>query len=180
MFARPGLPSVPRMPNLREHPNAVLVRERFAALSAGDVVPFHEAVREDFHNVNDVGAGPWRESRGRDAFFAFFGAFAALFDDEPFAQEVLEVLGWDDRVLAVVRETGVAQGQVFDNRALYVLGVDDEGRYTSLHTTDMDHDTIRRFWAGVTLSSPHPAGSAGDRPPSDSAPAGDDVPEPAV
>lgn len=154
------------MPNLREHPNAVLVRERFAALSAGDVVPFYEAVREDFHNVNDIGAGPWRESRGRDAFFAFFGEFSALFDDEPFAQEVLEVLGWDDRVLTVVRETGVAQGQVFDNRALYVLGVDGDGRYTSLSTTDMDHDTIRRFWAGVTLP--------------DSAPAWDGVPEPAM
>ena len=145
------------MTTLREHPNAVLVRERFAALNAGDVAPFYDAVREDFHNVNDIGAGPWHEHHGRDAFFAFFGEFAALFDDEPFGQEVLDILGWDDRVLTVVRETGVAQGQRFDNRALYVLGVDPEGRYTSLYTTDMDQEAIRRFWEGVTLPASAPS-----------------------
>ncbi|TCK23017.1 nuclear transport factor 2 family protein [Pseudonocardia endophytica] len=145
------------MTTLREHPNAVLVRERFAALNAGDVAPFYDAVREDFHNVNDIGAGPWHENHGRDAFFGFFADFAGLFDDEPFGQEVLDVLGWDDRVLTIVRETGVAQGQRFDNRALYVLGVDPDGRYTSLYTTDMDQETIRRFWAGVALPASAPA-----------------------
>jgi ketosteroid isomerase-like protein len=145
------------MSNLTEHPNAVLFRDRFAALAAGDPAPVYEATREDFHNVNDIGAGPWHESHGRDAFFGFFAEFSALFDGEPFAQEVLEVLGWDDRVLAVVRETGVAQGQRFDNRAIYVSGVDEDGRYTSLYTTDMDQEAIRRFWSAVTLPASAPS-----------------------
>ena len=139
------------------HPHALRIRENFAALAAGDLTAFYEAVHEDFHNVNDVGAGPWREVRGRDAFFGFFAEFAGLFDERPFGQEILEALGWDDRVLCVVHETGVAQGQVFDNRAVYLIALAPDGRLTSLRTTDMDHDTIRRFWAGVRLPDSAPA-----------------------
>ncbi|MCE0767904.1 nuclear transport factor 2 family protein [Pseudonocardia kujensis] len=141
----------------RTHPNVLRLREIFAALAAGDPGPAYAATHEDFLNVNDIGAGPWREQRGRDTFYAFFADFCALFDERPFGQEILDALGWDDHVLAVVRETGAAQGQVFDNRAIYLIAVDPDGRWTSLRTLDMDQDSLRRFWAGVTLPAGAPA-----------------------
>jgi hypothetical protein len=141
----------------REHPNALRLREILDAIAAGDVEAAYLATHEDLHNVNDIGAGPWREQHGREEFFAFFADFCALFDERPFSQEVLDVLGWDDRVLAVVRETGVAQGQVFDNRAIYLIDLDEDGRWTALRTLDMDQDSLRAFWAAVTVPATAPS-----------------------
>lgn len=132
-----------------EHPNATHVRSVFTAIAAGDIVPAYDAVHEDIHNVNDIGAGPWRETRGREAFFDFFAQFGALFDGT-FRQDVLEVIGYDDRVVVVVHETGTAQGNRFDNRAIYLIEIVD-GRWTALRTMDMDHDDIERFWAAVVV-----------------------------
>ncbi|MFC5948033.1 nuclear transport factor 2 family protein [Pseudonocardia lutea] len=135
----------------RDHPNARRIRAIFDAIAAGDLTGAYEATHEDIVNSNDIGAGPWREQRGREVFYAFFADFCALFDERPFGQEVLDALGWDDRVLAVVRETGVAQGQVFDNRAIYLFDLDEDGRWTALRTLDMDQDALRAFWAAVTV-----------------------------
>jgi ketosteroid isomerase-like protein len=132
-----------------QHPNAKLVVDSLAAVAAGDLDGFVPLLREDFHNVNDIGAGPWRESNGRDEFLAFFGAFSAVLEGT-FRQEIMDVIGYDDNVVLVVHETGEAQGQTFDNRAIYLVGVED-GMLTSLRTMDMDHDNIRRFWANVTV-----------------------------
>jgi hypothetical protein len=137
-----------------EHPNVTRFRRAHAALVAGDPQPAWDRMREDFLNLNDVGAGPWRENRGREAMFRFWAEWTELFDGT-FHQEVLDAIGYDDRVVLVVRETGVAQGQVFDNRAVYLLEIDDAGRWTALRTMDMDHDGIHRFWAAVTV----PAGA---------------------
>lgn len=65
-------------------------------------------------------------------------------------QEVLEVVGFDDRVVTIIHETGTAQSQAFDNRAIYLIELMD-GKFASLRTMDMDHDNIHRFWAAVTL-----------------------------
>ena len=70
--------------------------------------------------------------------------------DGTFRQDVLDVLGYDDRIVLVVHETGTAQGQAFDNRAIYLVGIVD-GKWASLRTMDMDHDKINAFWAGVQV-----------------------------
>jgi hypothetical protein len=101
-------------------------------------------------NLNDIGAGPWRENRGREAMMQFWGGWAELFDGT-FRQEILDATGFADRVVLIVHETGTVQGQSFDNRAIYLLELDDDGRWTSLRTVDMDHEKVRRFWAAVTL-----------------------------
>ena len=142
---RPALPS-PGM----EHPNVTRFREAHAALVAGDVEPCFALMREDFVNLNDIGAGPWREQRGRKAMFGFWGAWMELFDNT-FRQEILHAVGYDDRVVLIVHETGTVQGQTFDNRAIYLLELDDAGLWTALRTMDMDHDEIHRFWAAVSL-----------------------------
>ena len=62
----------------------------------------------------------------------------------------MDVIGYDDRIVIVVHETGTAQGQVFDNRAIYLVGVVDD-KWATLHTTDMDHDKINAFWSAVRI-----------------------------
>lgn len=132
-----------------EHPTATRFREHMAAISRGDIVPFYEDVREDFVNFNDIGAGPWRENHGRSAFFSFFEQFVTYLEGT-FRQDLLEVIGYDDHVVAVCHETATRRGHIFDNRAIYLLEIVD-GKWASLRTMDMDHDNITRFWDAVGM-----------------------------
>ncbi len=136
-----------------DHPNAVRTREIFAAAAAGDFEPMIACLADDIVNVNDVGAGPWRENHGKQAVLDFYFAFMTLFEGT-FRQDVLDVHGFDDRVVMIVHETGTAQGQTYDNRAVYLLDVDGNGRYSSLRTVDMDYEGIERFWASIALPDP--------------------------
>ena len=132
-----------------EHPNATKFREVLDAVARGDVAAMYAATREDFVNINDIGAGPWREVHGRDAFFAFFGQFVEYLEGA-FRQELMDIIGYDDHVVAIVHETGTRQGHVFDNRAIYLCKIVD-GQWASLRTMDMDHDKINAFWAAVGM-----------------------------
>jgi ketosteroid isomerase-like protein len=132
-----------------EHPNATFARNLYAALAAGDVATAFDALSDDLVLLNDIGAGPWRELRGKQAVLEFWGRWMELFDGT-FRQEVLDVLGYDDRIVLVVHETGMAQGRAFDNRAIYLVGIVD-GKWASLRTMDMDHDKINAFWAAVQV-----------------------------
>ena len=132
-----------------EHPNATFARNLYAALAAGDVATVFDALTDDLVLINDIGAGPWRELRGKQAVLEFWGRWMELFDGT-FRQEVMDVIGYDDRIVIVVHETGTAQGQTFDNRAIYLVGVVD-GKWATLRTTDMDHDKINAFWSAVRI-----------------------------
>jgi len=132
-----------------EHPHATKFRALIDSIAEGDLATIYAATSEDFWAVNDIGAGPWREVHGRDAFFAFFGEFVAYLEGT-FRQELMDVVGYDDQVVAVVHETGTRQGHVFDNRAIYLFGIAD-GRWTSMRSMDMDHDNINAFWAAVGM-----------------------------
>lgn len=79
----------------------------------------------------------------------FFGQFVEYLEGT-FAQEIMDVLGYDDHVVAIVHETAARRGHVFDNRAVYLLKIVD-GRWTSLRTMDMDHESINRFWDAVGM-----------------------------
>ena len=133
-----------------EHPHVTRFREAHAALVSGDIEPCWALMREDFVNVNDIGAGPWRENRGREAMMRFWGEWMELFDNT-FHQEILDGIGYDDRVVLIIHETGTAQGRPFDNRAIYLLELDDTGKWSALRTMDMDHEKINRFWSAVTV-----------------------------
>lgn len=132
-----------------EHPNATQFREVMAAVANGDLAPLVTLLPEEFVNLNDIGAGHWREVHGRDAFLAFFEQFVTYLEGT-FRQDLLEVIGYDDRVVAVVHETGTRQGHPFDNRAIYLVDIDD-GMWASLRTMDMDHQKIQQFWDAVGM-----------------------------
>jgi ketosteroid isomerase-like protein len=137
-----------------EHPNAVVAREVFAALAAGDIDPVFELMTDDFVMHNDIGAGPWRELHGKTEVLDFWTRWMELFDNT-FHQEVVDVLGYDNRIVMIMHETGEARGTPYDNRAVYLHEVRD-GKWTSLKTIDLDPDSCRRFWTSV-LAQPVPA-----------------------
>jgi ketosteroid isomerase-like protein len=134
-----------------EHPNVSLVLSTVDAIMAGDFATVVDALRADFVNINDIGAGPWREAHSRDEFLTLFGEFAAVFEGT-FRLDVIDALGYDDHVILVLHETGSAQGNNFDNRAIYLIRLVD-GKWASLRTLDMDRDSIQRFWADVKRAS---------------------------
>jgi hypothetical protein len=80
----------------------------------------------------------------------FWGGWMELFDNT-FHQEILDGIGYDDRVVVIIRETGTAQGQAYENRAIYLMELDEAGMWTALRTFDMDHEKIRRFWSAITV-----------------------------
>ena len=75
-----------------EHPNATFARNLYAALAAGDVATAFDALADDLVLVNDIGAGPWRELRGKQAVLEFWGRWMELFDGT-FRQDVMDVIG---------------------------------------------------------------------------------------
>lgn len=129
------------------HPNADMVRGDFAALAAGEFEPVFARMTDDFLMINDEGAGPWRELHGKAAVLDFWTRWMELFDNT-FRQDITEVFAEDDRVVLFLREHGTARGQHFDNRAIYLMRIDD-GRYTELRTLDTDRENITRFWTAV-------------------------------
>lgn len=130
-----------------EHPNAMQAREVFTAMAAGDIAPAFDLMTDDYVLHNDIGAGPWRELHGKAAVLDFWTRWMELFHNS-FRQEILDVLGYDDRIVMVVHETGQAHGIRFDNRAVYLHEVRDR-QWTALRTIDIDPDNCRRFWASV-------------------------------
>lgn len=128
-----------------DHPNLVRLRDAMAALAGGDVEPTLALMREDVVMVNDIGAGPWRELRGRDAVLGFWWAFGGFFAGT-FRQDVLAGWGFDDGVVLLVHERGEVDGAVFDNRAIYQALLDPDGRMTELRTMDLDRAAVEEFW----------------------------------
>ena len=132
-----------------EHPLATRTRRDFHSLwDDGDFQPALDTLADDVVWVNDIGAGPLRELRGKDEVIAmqlwWFDFFAANF-----RHELIDVCASDDRVIQVLREIGEKDGQVFDNVALYVFEVDARApnQFRAVRTFDRDRDNIEQFWS---------------------------------
>jgi hypothetical protein len=136
------------------HPTAAHTREVYAAATAGDMAPALEIMLDEFAIHNDVGAGPWHEVQGKAAVLAFWTRWMELFDGT-FRQEITDAIGYDDRVVLLVHETGTAKGAVFDNRAIYLLELQN-GRWASMRTIDMDPQGCIDFWTKVNVPNPSP------------------------
>jgi len=150
-----------------KHPNLTRVRDAFDALASGDIEPAFAMMGDDFLNENDIGAGPWRENRGKEGMLRFWTGWMELFDGS-FGQEFLDGIGYDDRVVVIMHETGTARDQAFDNRAIYLFELDGSGRWSALRTFDMDREKIRRFWNAITAqpnqpTTSHPGGPTSRR-----------------
>jgi ketosteroid isomerase-like protein len=100
-----------------EHPRAIQARQLFHALwDDGDMEATIEAMSADVVWVNDIGAGPLRELRGRDQVRALLLWWFDFFDGNC-RHELIDVCASDDRVIEVLHEIGEKDGRVFDNVA---------------------------------------------------------------
>jgi hypothetical protein len=107
-----------------------------------------EAMSADVVWVNDIGAGPLRELRGRDQVRALLLWWFDFFDGNC-RHELIDVCASDDRVIEVLHEIGEKDGRVFDNVALYVFEVDPQvpDRFARVRTYDRDRANVEEFWS---------------------------------
>ncbi len=132
-----------------EHPNATRARLAFEALwQGGDLAPSLALLHDDVHWVNDIGAGPWHEVRGKQGFRELFSGWMSLFDGG-FEQQLIDTCASDSNVVQILREVGTARGQVFDNLALYRFEFDVDGLATEVRTYDRDREAVAAFWEAV-------------------------------
>ena len=132
-----------------EHPRAIQARQLFHALwDDGDMEATIEAMSADVVWVNDIGAGPLRELRGRDQVRALLLWWFDFFDGNC-RHELIDVCASDDRVIEVLHEIGEKDGRVFDNVALYVFEVDPQvpDRFARVRTYDRDRANVEEVWS---------------------------------
>ena len=108
----------------------------------------HAYLTQFLDRVNDIGAGPLRELRGRDEVRALLLWWFDFFDGNC-RQELIDVCASDDRVIEVLHELGEKDGRVFDNVAIYVFEIDpqDPDRFARVRTYDRDRANIEEFWS---------------------------------
>jgi hypothetical protein len=131
-----------------EHPNAQRIRAALTMANEGEYGLISEILRPDVHWSNDIGAGPYREAHGIEEVFTLLGQWNALFDGT-FQEEIIDVCGSDDNVVAIMHETGSVNGHRFDNLALFRFELDAEGRVAEVRSYDRDREAIEGFWAAV-------------------------------
>jgi ketosteroid isomerase-like protein len=132
-----------------EHPNAMSAREEFEALwQKGDFEPALARMHDEVHWVNDIGAGPWHECRGKQAVADMLAEWMALFDGG-FEHQLIDVCASDNNVIQILREVGTAHGQRFDNLALYRFELDADGLVTEVRTYDRDREALVAFWEAI-------------------------------
>jgi len=134
-----------------DHTNAVRFRSAFDDMwRCGDIEPTLQLMRDDVVWINDIGAGPFHRGDGKESLLALVTEWMALFDGT-FTQELVDICASDHNVVEILHETGTAQGQRFDNLALYRYELDDNGLVTHVRTYDRDRQAIDEFWANVDI-----------------------------
>jgi hypothetical protein len=131
---------------MAQHANFERMQKSWDAMAAGDPGPAFDDLTDDVIVENGPGAGPWRHADGKEAFgevmMSFFGAFGGNFGQQG------RVLYADDAfAITLVQETGThPDGDVFDNRAIYVVRFDTAGKIDRLWTVDLDTEHCDDFW----------------------------------
>jgi len=127
------------------HPNMVKAQEAWDAVARGElggVDDFADAIVVE----NGPGAGPWRVVEGKEAFFTFILQFMPFFQGT-WHQDGTCIYADDRCTVSLVHETGTGpEGDEFDNMALWVSRIDDEGKTDRLWTVDLDQEHVTAFW----------------------------------
>jgi ketosteroid isomerase-like protein len=132
---------------MSEHPNFRTVQAGWDALAAGNFAEAVEMLTDDLVVDNGPGAGPWRHTEGKEAFFNMAMQFIPFFQGT-WAQEGRCIYADDSMGIALVHETGKApSGDVFDNMAVYVYRFNSEGKVNRFWTTDLAHEDLEAFWS---------------------------------
>jgi hypothetical protein len=129
-----------------EHPNAVLVRDVFAAFRAGDIDVVRAAIGSDavWHFPGRTGklAG---DHRGRDAILAFLTNVMGL-TAGTFRLKLIDVVAGDANAVALFRGRAERDGRVLDNPTCLRMRI-DHGRIVELWEFVWDLYDVDAFWA---------------------------------
>ena len=122
-----------------EHPNAISMRESFAAFARGDLDAVLDRMTDDctWHNA---GNGPIAGAhQGREAITSMFVQLFTL-TDGTFTTTPLTILADDARAVAVYDATATVAGETRTMRWVLTDELDADGRTTSAHTFCYDQD----------------------------------------
>lgn len=130
---------------MSDHPNMVKTNEAWGAVRRGELGSLDDFT-DDIVVENGPGAGPWRHIDGKVDFFTFAMKFMPLFQGT-WHQDGRCIYADDRITISLVHETGKApSGDVFDNMAIWVSRVNEEGKTDRIWTTDIDHEACEEFW----------------------------------
>ena len=131
---------------MAEHPNALRIRELFAAFRAGDVAAIDAALAADvvwrFPGRRGKLAG---DHRGRDAILQFLLSVASLTEGS-FHLELIDVLANDRHAVALFRGHGTRAGRVLDNPTCLKMRIED-GQIAEVWEFVWDLFSVDEFWS---------------------------------
>jgi ketosteroid isomerase-like protein len=130
------------------HPNVARIQQGWDGIAEGNLVTALEMVADDVVVENGPGAGPdrWRYLNDKVAYFTMGMEFGQFFGGT-FQQKGTCVYADDKQAVSIVRETGtLANGDTFDNDAVYVFRFNDSGLIDRIWTVDLDDEHVRGFW----------------------------------
>jgi hypothetical protein len=127
------------------HPNAVLLRDVYAAAAEGDVERLRALIHPDvvWHVPGrNVLAG---EYKGVDEVLGLLGQLAAL-TDGTFRAELHDVVAGDDHVVGLHAEHGQRAGRSLQAR-LALIGHVRDGRLAEVWEGHLDAEAFDSFWS---------------------------------
>jgi hypothetical protein len=131
---------------MSDHPNMVKANDSWEALRRGEMGGLDEFT-DDMKVENGPGAGPWRKLDNKVEFFTFAMKFVPFFQGT-WHQDGRCVYADDRITISLVHETGKSpSGDVFDNMAIWVGRLNDEGKTDRVWTVDVDQEACEAFWA---------------------------------
>lgn len=125
---------------MAEHPNAILARAAWQAVSVGDVDALERMFAPDvvWHARGDT---PWRgDHAGRDAVLGFLARIGELMD--VFDARLLDVLVSDERVALLFHVTGRSGGRVLETD-YQLLARAEQDRVAEVWTLPLDPEALR-------------------------------------
>ena len=130
---------------MADHPNAVLMKNGYAAFGKGDMATLTDLFAEDvvwhlFGNNQLSGV-----HRGRDAVFATFAKTVEL-SGGTFKIEVHDVVANDEHAVALTRATGTREGRSLDSSDTDVYHMKD-GKVTEFWSFVEDDHKTDAFWS---------------------------------
>ena len=130
---------------MAEHPNAALVRKGYEAFAERDMATLRDIFSQEIV-WRQSGTSPVSgEHRGRDAALAFLGRLVEL-SGATIQVELHDLLGNDEHMVALSRETGNRQGKELNVLTAQVYHVRD-GKITEAWSVMQDQRHYDDFWS---------------------------------
>ena len=131
---------------MAEHPNVERTRRGYDAFANGDL----NTLRDLFDaNIRWHVAGTSPLSGDYNGIDEVFGFFGRILDETQgsLKQEVHDILGNDEHVVALVRVTAERNGKRLDQKAAHIAHTNDEGRITEFWVFSEDTTVADEFWS---------------------------------